>query len=255
MYLRKKTAFLAVALVVVICCSVSLLTLPAYAADGEAGSDTDAGQSFWDRIQSAGSAAAEYIDEHKEGWLESAKEGAGKAKNKADELIDSAIEAAPGAKDALVDGISDAYNQFQDFRAEQEDLFYDRFNSQIGLDNTQSSDATPPQETPAESSPTQEPSAGTTAEETPATEEEPAAEPSANADALPSEPGYEMSEDGKTVIINGEEYVKLTDLEKQFLKDGRMRWYTFLFLGIPLLVIAGGACLIVGIKDRFGRRR
>lgn len=247
MHLSKKIAMLAVITLI----ALGMFTPKAYAADAGTGED----QSLWDKLQTAGSEAANYVDEHKDGWIESAKEGASRVGEKAGELYDSAKEAAPGLIDKAKDGISDAQNQFSEWNAGQQDQFRDWFEEQTGVKSDSSS--TTQQDAPVGTPPTtdnrsegvvappaQEPSApqSTLAPEPPTTSEPPA----------PEAPGYTFSDDGQTVVIDGEEYVKLDESDKLALKDGKARQWTFLYIGLPLL----GICAIIYVVFCLrGRRR
>lgn len=122
-FMRKVAMMMAVLLM-----AASLFVTTAYAAEVE----TDGEESLWDKIQSAGSEAAGYVKEHGPGWVESAKDGAAKAADKAGELIDAAKEKAPEVIDTAKDKVSEAQQQFSDWNAGQQDEFFDWFENQTG---------------------------------------------------------------------------------------------------------------------------
>lgn len=269
MNLRRKIALFTVVLAAVIC----FLPPKAYAAEG----DLAESQSFWDKVKNAGSAAADYVGEHKDGWIESAKNGASTAADKASELYDAAKEAAPG----VIDAAKDAHQQFVDWNNRQCDEVVAWSEGQIygsgGTvgDSATTSSATTGSATGAapngngqngnsQSNPA--PSGSVTGDQTTTTapggsQSNPPAtatvEPPASSDdaQIPNLPGYEMSSDGKTVTIDGEEYTKLDDADKWALKDGRMRQWTFFYIGLPILGVVGVIWIIAEIRGARKPRR
>lgn len=137
MNFRMRVAFLTGVLLAM----MAIFAPRAYAAEA------DGDDSLWEKIQSAGASAADYIDEHKDGWAESAKEGANAIADKAGELYESAKDTAPGAIDRAKEEISNAQQRFSDWNAGQQQDFYDWFENQTGISQN------PPAEAPEESQP------------------------------------------------------------------------------------------------------
>lgn len=249
MYLSRKTVSLTTAVVAMLLLGVFAPT--AYAAD----SCTTEEQSLWDKIQAAGSEAVDYIDEHKDGWIESAKEGAEKASEKIGGLYDSAKEAAPGLIDKAKDSVSNAHDQFSEWNAGQQDQFWDWFEDQTGVGSNPATAAPDNDDDTTIIDDGLGDSASDSSENRPSTPLDPPVSSATPETPVTEAPGYAFSEDGQSVIIDGKEYTHLSDSDKVTLANGQVRAFLIKCVGLPILALCVLTLIIVHLADAYRHRK
>lgn len=210
------------------------LSPTAFAADGEAGSES----SFLDDAQALGADFYQYVKNKAPEWWQSAKDTASDAANTVKENGPGWVEAARDKGSELLDQGADALqnagDQVSGFLEGQQDRFWERTEQQIsgsrpdatGSGSGAGSETAGSGSEPAEPETTApagnvEPTAPTTgsppASEAPAISETPETPPASEPPMVSEDPGYDVSDDGRTIIIDGKRYEAVEEDEPKSL--------------------------------------
>lgn len=127
MYVKKVAAVCAMMMAVILCAPAALAA--------ESGS-------AWDQVKAAGSDIWNTVKENAPSVWDSTKD-------KASELYDKAKEKAPEVKEKVKTSVNDAQEKISDYRAEQEDEFWDWFDTQTnGAGSTKTTSSQSSEERP-----------------------------------------------------------------------------------------------------------